>query len=156
MINILKRNKSKPHALENSQLFTEKTFYKTFSKDIKSAKQEMMIESPFVTPKHCKELYPIFRKLIKRGVDIKVYTRIPKHQGDKRQQTIAWQGIEIIKNSGAKVKLCSDMRHRKIAIIDNIIVWEGSLNMLSHSNSKELMRRTSDAKLVRQIKNVIF
>ncbi len=87
-------------------------------------------------------------------MSIRVCTRIPKHQGDKRQQALAWQGIEILRASGAKVKLCSDMRHRKIAIIDNEIVWEGSLNMLSHSDSKELIRRTDSSFIATQIQKL--
>ena len=31
--------------------------------------------------------------------------------------------------------------HQKVAIIDDRICWEGSLNILSFANSRELMRR---------------
>jgi hypothetical protein len=32
--------------------------------------------------------------------------------------------------------------HRKLAIIDDEILWEGSLNILSQNDSCEIMRRT--------------
>lgn len=37
--------------------------------------------------------------------------------------------------------ICTDNHHRKLAIIDRKIVWEGSLNIPSQSNSREIMRR---------------
>lgn len=57
-------------------------------------------------------------------------------------RTQAFIGINKLKESGATIKTYNDLRHRKLAVIDGEILWEGSLNLLSHSNSRELMRRT--------------
>lgn len=40
--------------------------------------------------------------------------------------------------------------HRKIAITDNEILWEGSLNILSQSDSCEIMRRIVSCELSEQ------
>lgn len=40
--------------------------------------------------------------------------------------------------------------HRKLAIIDNEIMWEGSLNILSQNDSCEIMRRIVSDVLARQ------
>jgi len=42
---------------------------------------------------------------------------------------------------GVQTFLCSGNHHRKLAIIDRKILWEGSLNILSQNNSREIMRR---------------
>jgi len=42
---------------------------------------------------------------------------------------------------GITVKLLKGHHHRKLSIIDKSIIWEGSLNILSFSNSREFMRR---------------
>lgn len=39
----------------------------------------------------------------------------------------------------------SKNHHRKIAILDRNITWEGSLNILSQNNNSEIMRRTMSA-----------
>ena len=41
--------------------------------------------------------------------------------------------------------------HRKLAIIDEEILWEGSLNILSQGDSCEIMRRTVSSSLVYQM-----
>ena len=37
--------------------------------------------------------------------------------------------------------ICLGNHHRKLAIIDRQILWEGSLNILSQIKSREIMRR---------------
>ena len=51
------------------------------------------------------------------------------------------------------IRFYNDFRHRKLAVIDRAILWEGSLNILSQSNSKEIMRRTKSAFLANQVIN---
>jgi hypothetical protein len=41
--------------------------------------------------------------------------------------------------------------HQKVAIIDNKIAWEGSLNIFSHNDSEEQMRRIEGEKTIKQI-----
>lgn len=40
---------------------------------------------------------------------------------------------------------------RKIAVIDGRILWEGSLNILSQGNSREVMRRIESEELTKQM-----
>ena len=141
-----------PDSLLSSRLFDEQSFYKSFIRDLRHAKKEIIIESPYLTRKRSVELSNTFRKLTKHNVRIKIYTREPRHHSPRlKQQSI--QSIEILKGSGAKVYTCQDYRHRKIAVIDNIILWEGSLNILSQNRSRELMRRTVSACLSKQVLN---
>jgi hypothetical protein len=57
----------------------------------------------------------------------------------------------MFKAAGIKIKLFTDMRHRKLAIVDGLILWEGSLNILSQNNSREIMRRTQSQELCSQM-----
>ena len=41
--------------------------------------------------------------------------------------------------------------HRKLAVIDRKILWEGSLNILSHVRSREIMRRIVGARSVKEM-----
>lgn len=135
---------------DSTALFDEHTFYKAFSNDYKTAQHEVIIESPFVTKRRASELASISHSLINRGVKIILYTRNPEHhEGMLRYQ--AYEGLDILKKTGIKVVLCNDMRHRKIAAIDRCILWEGSLNMLSQSSSKEIMRRTNSSDICMQM-----
>lgn len=124
----------------NSRLFDETTFYKQFICDLKRSKSEVIIESPFITSARMKTYWPIFRKLYDRGVKIYIITRDPKehNQGYEVQSESEIRKLEIL---GIQVLLCTGNHHRKLAIIDREILWEGSLNILSQIHSREFMRR---------------
>jgi len=123
-----------------SALFDEKTFYEAFLKDLEASQSEVIIESPFITSERMKSLWPSFRKLVKRGVKGYIVTRDPREhtEGYEGQSEEQIQELEVI---GIQVFLCRGNHHRKLAIIDRNILWEGSLNILSQMKSREIMRR---------------
>jgi len=150
MFRLKSRSKLSSSELLTSTLYDERRFYGAFAKDLRQAEYEVIIESPYLTAKRARQLAPIFKRLKKRGVRVRVNTREPRHHTrNLRIQSI--QAIQILKKVGVKVYVCSDYRHRKVAIIDSTTLWEGSLNILSQSNSRELMRRTESAALCRQM-----
>lgn len=144
----LKRVDASP--LLTSQLFDEHSFFAAFSRDLKGARQEVIIESPYITVRRSTEISRLFKKMSQSGVKIKILTRNPDHH-DVTLRTQAYHGIQIMRQAGARVWICNDMRHRKIAIFDNQILWEGSLNILSQNGSRELMRRTISYDLCNQL-----
>lgn len=136
--------------LLTSQLYDEKYFYQSFVHDLKAAKREVIIESPYLTIRRAQQLASIFKKLSKRGVKLRINTRTPTHHTrDLRIQSE--RSIILLKKVGVRVYVCSDHRHRKVAIIDGSILWEGSLNILSQSNSREVMRRIESVQLATQM-----
>ena len=123
-----------------SSLFDESTFYKQFTKDLLRAKHEVVIESPFITTERMNKLVPVFNRLVKRGVKVYVITRDPKeHQPPYIKQSE--REIQHFERIGVQTLICLGKHHRKLAIIDRKILWEGSLNILSQNNSREIMRR---------------
>lgn len=151
MISFLNRS-VRTKDLLNTALYDETMFYKAFTKDVKRAKVEVIIESPYLTCKRAVELRPIFKKLSKKGIKVRINTRYPNHH-DEYLRIQAWTAIKILKPAGIKIKLYNDLRHRKIAVIDRCILWEGSLNIMSQNNSREVMRRTESIILCRQMLN---
>lgn len=125
----------------NTNLFDETTFYKQFSTDLLHAQREVVIESPFITDARTSKLCSVFERLVKAGVKIYVITRDPSlHMPSMAYQ--AEQVISYFEQIGVQVLITTNNHHRKLAIIDRDILWEGSLNILSQSKSREIMRRT--------------
>ncbi len=125
----------------NTSLFDESTFYSQFGKDLLHARREVVIESPFITINRVNKLAPIFNKLIKQGVKVFIITRQPSlHEYLMSQQSE--DVIRYFEEIGIQVLVTQNNHHRKLAIIDRDILWEGSLNILSQCNSREIMRRT--------------
>lgn len=146
----LRKTRRASDRLLKSGLYNEQHFYAAFSRDIRRAQQEVIIESPYLTCRRTEELLPIFKKLVKKGVKVRVNTRFPGHH-DELLRIQGWMAFKQLKLIGVKVKLCDDLRHRKLAIIDRSILWEGSLNILSQRNSREVMRRTESSELCKQM-----
>lgn len=126
--------------MTNSSLHDESTFYKQFIIDLLKAKEEIWIESPFITTERMNMLVPVFNKLINRGIRVYVVTRDPQeHESPYAEQSE--REIRYFERIGIQTLICSGNHHRKLAIIDRNILWEGSLNILSQIKSREIMRR---------------
>lgn len=126
-----------------TSLHNEKTFFSKFLTDLENSQNEVIIESPFITIARMKTFWPVFRRLLARGVKIYIVTRDPREHTDgyDDQSEVEIQEFEAV---GIQVLLCTGNHHRKLAIIDRNILWEGSLNILSQAKSREFMRRLED------------
>lgn len=136
-------------SLSTSRLYDQDTFYDTFLHDLRHAKLRVIIESPFITERRMATLFPILERLRKRNVRIIINTKpFEEHEAHYREQSI-W-AVEIMQDLGIEVLFTSG-HHRKIAIIDDDILYEGSLNILSQNDSCELMRRIQDEVATREM-----
>lgn len=124
--------------LLSSRLFDQDNFYDAFLNDLARAKREVVIESPFISFRRLNYLLPVFRKLAQRKVRIVINTKPSEEQADYGVQ--AAECIAMLQKLGVEV-LITGGHHRKLAIIDRQILYEGSLNILSQNDSCEVMRR---------------
>ena len=134
----------------NSTLFDEKTFYQAFLRDLEGCRSEVYIESPYITSKRAEMLIPVFYSLLAKGVKIYVMTRDPKEHEESMEYQ-SEETISLFERMGVQVLLCIGNHHRKLAILDRQILWEGSLNILSQNHSREIMRRIDSEKLAMEM-----
>lgn len=123
-----------------SNLYDERTFYHAFIKDLSHSSKEIIIESPYITAKRMSILMPVIERAVNKGVTVYVLTRDPREHTNMMIDE-AEAIIEQFEAIGVHVLLCMGNDHRKLAIIDRNILWEGSLNILSQTASREIMRR---------------
>lgn len=133
----------------DSTLLNENAFYKAFEKDMQKCRKELIIESAFMTYRRVYQLLPILKSLKKNRVRIVVNTRNPE-ENDIYMCEEARKSLSLLLETGVQV-IFSESLHRKTAIIDRCILWEGSLNILSQHNSLEVMRRTESTQLAWQM-----
>lgn len=135
-------------------LHNETTFYPEFINDLNESKSEVIIESPFITTKRMKTLFPVLNRLNNRGIKVFIITRDPKEHKLEYQDQSETE-IEAFEGAGIQVFLSSGNHHRKLAIIDRRVLWEGSLNILSQTKSKEIMRRLDGGGFARDMFNFL-
>jgi phosphatidylserine/phosphatidylglycerophosphate/cardiolipin synthase-like enzyme len=136
-------------ALISSKLYDQDSFYIKFIDDLKKAKQQVIIESPFISYRRMAILMPTLIKLSKRGVSIVVNTK-PLYEHEPGYYVQAERAITQLQSLDVLV-LFTAGHHRKLAIIDKQIIWEGSLNILSQNDSCEIMRRIYSEQLANQM-----
>lgn len=134
---------------DSTTLYDQSTFYESFERDLLSAQQEVIIESPFITEKRMNVLLPIFVKMRRRNIRVIVNTRDPsEHDGDYYYQAL--DAVATMQGLGVIVLYTAGL-HRKLAIIDRRIAYEGSLNILSFSDSCEIMRKMVSETIAMQL-----
>ncbi|MDO8658283.1 MAG: phospholipase D-like domain-containing protein [Candidatus Levybacteria bacterium] len=140
--------------MNNSSLHDERTFYQTFLHDLSNCQNEVIIESPFITTQRMKTFDRLFKNLLERGVKIYIITRDPREQSDgyevQSEDAVRW-----CEAMGIQVLLCTGNHHRKLAILDRKVLWEGSLNILSQTYSREIMRRIDGQEPAMQMFNFL-
>ena len=137
-----------------TSLHDEKTFYSAFFSDLEHCEEEVIIESPFITTERMKLIEPVLKMLIGKGIKVFIITRDPnEHTNGYEDQSEA--AIRLCEALGVQVLLCTGNHHRKLAIIDRSILWEGSLNILSQTKSREIMRRLDGGGFARDMFNFL-
>lgn len=135
-------------SFSSSRLYDQTSFYDAFLRDLGRAKRLVIIECPFITKKRTELLLPTLSKLRAKGVRIIINTKPFEEHGLSYQSQAIWT-VGIMQNIEIEV-LMTVGHHRKLAIIDEGILWEGSLNILSQDDSCELMRRINSDKAVKE------
>ena len=139
--------------LTSSRLYNEQTFYQAFMRDLSHCQNEAVIESPFITSNRVASLLPILRKMRSRNIRTIVNTRHPaEHNSPYDSQ--AWAAVEQMQQIGVAVFFTGG-HHRKLAIFDRQILWEGSLNILSQNDSCEIMRRINSEQEAQRMINFL-
>lgn len=123
---------------DKPKFFNQAFFYKAFESDLMSAERRIVILSPFLTTNRISSFENIFRNLYEKKVKIFVITKPFGEQ--KLSQEFGRELIYNLKKINIEV-ITRPLLHEKLAIIDGKIIWQGSLNILSHNNTSELMMR---------------
>ena len=127
----------------------DKDFWPAFLHDLKAASSSVTLYSPFTGVTRVSRLTDLFQAFLSRKVEVRVHCQPPLEQGTNLAEQ-AKIVIEKLKHLGVQVIERKGM-HQKIAIIDDRIVWEGSLNVLSHRDTGEQMRRFEGAELAAEV-----
>lgn len=136
--------------VEKTGLFNQHDFEQVCMADLDRAQKGIAIFSGFVTEQRVAAYEALFRRKKAEGVAIRCVTRPPKNNGSipVEQGKAALDGLEHI---GCVVDTRGEI-HEKVVVIDDEIVWFGSLNPLSHTTrTDEVMARIEGKDLALQL-----
>lgn len=136
--------------LKKLDLYNEKTFYPAFSHDLLMAEKEVVIYCPFISKYRSEYFRRIFERLKSRNIAVFIFTRsIEDHEILTRSEIKS--ALNDYEELGACIINLPGLIHAKTAIIDRKILWDGSLNILSQRQSREMMRRTEGEDMAKQV-----
>ena len=135
------------------RLVDDRDFYPQFIKDANRAQQEILMVSPFLRLERCRSMIKRLQPARDRGILVLVVTRRPP-DGDFKNKPNDRKAIEALEQAGLVVLPLSENLHEKLALIDRELSWFGSLNILSHINSSDMMfRLTGMPEMTQQFAN---
>ena len=131
---------------ENRIVVTQEDFYPILRGDISRSKQRVVIYSPFLTQDRFTYLEPQIKAAVERGVSMYVVTKAHADRG--RRELSQYKAVEGFLERRGVVVIHKAKMHEKIVFVDETILWTGSLNTLSHSDTREIMERRVSKKVV--------
>ena len=124
----------------NTGLADQDLFFKLLKNDIKNARKFIVIYSGFYTSNRVADLLvDLKNKIIKNKIKIKIIIPPPERNGSM-DILDSKQVIKKLEEIGAVIEF-RDKIHQKAVLIDENIVWFGSLNPLSYKSTLETMIR---------------
>jgi hypothetical protein len=132
-----------------SAIFNEVSFWETFFRDLNQAEKSVFLCSPYVTRHRSAQIAPMLEQLIKNGLSVTILTRPPGSHSSNMIEG-ATEVLEQLREGGADI-IEKENIHQKLAVIDDVICWHGSLNILSHRDTAESMTRVEGTDFASQL-----
>jgi len=118
---------------------TQDRFYQFFCRDVTSAKERIIIYSPFITQNGLATMELSLKSAVEHGTKIFVITKALCDRGSRELSN--YRMLENTLEKWGIIVIHKRRMHEKLAIIDNSILWIGSLNIMSHIDTQEIMER---------------
>ncbi len=131
-----------------TQWFREGAAVEAVQRDLAAARASVWIAAPFTTERGVGRWLPAFDAARRRGTLVRIVTRPPESA-----EHIALH--MRLRDAGCAMELRPGM-HEKVIIVDRRILWEGSLNLLSHRDTTQMMRRSENAAYCEQVRSLFY
>lgn len=140
---------------EPNTLHSEQSFYPALAADLQKATSSVVIFSAFATPEGLYRWFPLFSECLQRGVKTRIITRTLDNQTGSEANKEELVGLlPLLRQSGIVFEM-RPLPHEKVIVIDDEIVWHGSLNMLSQNKSNEVMTRTVSRSFAKEMLSML-
>jgi superfamily II DNA or RNA helicase len=144
--------KAKGEELDDTPLdiiFDKDNFLPVFNQDINAAKKEILIVSPFVRKMRTLQMTKHLKVALEKNARILVVTR-PKEDFKPKDHAIIQRTLNLLTDCGANVVFKSNI-HQKFAVMDQKVVWYGSINLLSYGSAQESIMRIESANIANEL-----
>ncbi len=137
-------------------VFDQRSYLEPYRLDLESAQEQILIHSAFATSRGVARWASYIKDAVARGVSTCVFIQEPRDWKSRHDSRLAAEVRAKLDSLESALNLLVDLQahvtmrpgvHEKITVIDGRIVWDGSLNTLSHFDTAERLSRWSDRSL---------
>jgi superfamily II DNA or RNA helicase len=127
-------------------IFDNWNFFPVYTADVLAGQHEVLIVSPFLAQRRVSASLPY---LTAASTHMTVITKPPESYKEKDREKIA-KLLELLTERGITIKTKNNI-HQKFAIIDQRLVWYGSINLLSYGTSEESIMRIENVDIAGEL-----
>lgn len=137
-------------ATENIDIiFDKNSFLPVYSNDIVNATREILVVSPFITKRRTLQMIQNLEIAIGNKVKVIVVSR-PIEDFKGKDMTTLQETLALLKSAGVSLIFKSNI-HQKFAVMDQRIVWYGSINLLSFGSAEESIMRLESPNIANEL-----
>ena len=130
-------------------IFDKDNFLHVFNQDIVAATKDIIIVSPFVRKRRTQQMVHNLNVATAKHIHVTVVTR-PKKDFPVKDHPAMQKALELLLGNGLNVIFKSDF-HQKFAIMDQKVVWYGSINLLSYGSAQESIMRIESSNIANEL-----
>jgi Uncharacterized protein conserved in bacteria len=134
-------------------IFDATSFLPIFTADLLSAKRNIAIVSPFALPRRTLAMLETLDKAAASGAKITIVTRPASDVKPDDAERVA-QTLTLLRAHQTTVLERAKI-HQKFAIIDERIIWYGSINILSFGGAEESMMRLESKSIAGELLKIL-
>jgi phosphatidylserine/phosphatidylglycerophosphate/cardiolipin synthase-like enzyme len=129
-----------------SIIYDVNSFIPVMKNDFTEAKKEILIVSPYLRKKRIDDILEWLKEPLQTGIPITVVTRPADSYKESKQIK---ECIEYLQTFVTVVQRPNI--HQKFILIDNRLVWYGSINLMSYGSSEESIMRLESRELAGEL-----
>ena len=137
-------SKNEPDTI--NMLYDPKTFLPALRQDFEAAKEEILIVCPYIRKKQVDMTLDLLQIPLSKNIPVTVITRPvdPYREQERQRKCIETLQEKVIVRTEPDV-------YQKYIIIDDQLVWYGSIGLLDYINSEDTIMRLETKELVREL-----
>ena len=126
-------------------IFGKSNFLPVYMNDILNAHKGIVIVSPFVTKRRTLQMVDSLQVAVRKNVTVTIVTR-PVEDFEVKNRNVLIEALKLLEGIGIHLVYKTKI-HQKFAVIDQRIVWYGSINLMSFGSAEESIMRLDSANI---------
>jgi hypothetical protein len=135
-------------------IFDSDSYGPIFEQDLKEARSDIVIASPTLAKRKVMHILSLLRERQMAGVKITIVTWHPDAYAYGSEEHRI-ELMEALRKAGFNIELVQNSCER-YAVIDNEIVWYGSMNLLSRVNVEDNIMRVPSKRIAAELLEMTF